>query len=408
MARILMPQLGETVTEGTVTRWLKSVGDTVHLDEPLVEVSTDKVDTEIPSAVEGTIHRLVVGEGDTVPIGALLALVQTGDEALDAHDEHLEVIGEEHESGDRVDRRRVVRSGLAFGGGSTQQPYHAPVSTNGGAATAPGGSRSGRATATTSPPARDVMAPTAPIDHRNVRERIAFTTIRRLTATHLTSSIQTAAHTLTSVEVDFAGVEIVRDAVRSTWRQREGFALSYLPFVARATCGALAEYPQLNAAVDGDALAVFAAVNLGVAVDLDHEGLIVPVIRSAESLRVAQLARSLHTAAVAAREHRLDGDDIAGGTFTITNAGGFGTLLSVPIINQPQVAILSTDGVSAKPVAVALPEGGHGVAVHPVGNLALSFDHRAVDGAYASAFLASVRNRLETTDWTQELAGTWQ
>ena len=225
------------------------------------------------------------------------------------------------------------------------------------------------------------------------------------TTANLTASLHTAAHTLTVVEVDYSAVDAARALHGPAWRERNGFGLSYLPFIARAVCEALGEFGRLNASVDRDELVRHRHVNLGVAVDLDFEGLIVPVLHHAESMRIEALARTLHDLADRARTHHLSGDDIAGGTFTITNAGAFGTALTVPIINPPQVAILSTDGVAPHPVAVRQPDGGHGVAVRPTGHLSLSFDHRANDGAYASAFLDRVRRELQTRDWRTELSG---
>jgi 2-oxoglutarate dehydrogenase E2 component (dihydrolipoamide succinyltransferase) len=189
------------------------------------------------------------------------------------------------------------------------------------------------------------------------------------------------------------------------WRARFGFGLSYLPFVCRAVCDGLGRFPRLNASVDDDGLVVHRRVHLGIAVDLDHEGLMVPVVRSADSYRLPELAERGADLAARARARSLTGDDISGGTFTVTNAGGLGTFVTAPIINPPQVAIVSTDGVAPRPVAVALPEGGHGVAVRPVGNIGMSFDHRAVDGAYASAFLADVKHTIEHRNWNVELAG---
>jgi 2-oxoglutarate dehydrogenase E2 component (dihydrolipoamide succinyltransferase) len=221
---------------------------------------------------------------------------------------------------------------------------------------------------------------------------VAFTAIRRTIGRNLVSSLATAAHTLVVVEVDFARVEPVKERTGLTW----------LPFIARAVIDAVADFPLLNAHVTPEGLDVHDAVHLGVAVDLDFEGLVVPVVRNANDLRLAALAAALKESAAAAREHRLAADDYAGGTFTLTNAGRYGTLLTAPIINQPQAAILSTDGVKVRPVAVPLADGGHGLAFHPVGNLALSFDHRAFDGAYASAFAAQVRDTLEQRDWEDE------
>jgi len=222
---------------------------------------------------------------------------------------------------------------------------------------------------------------------------LPFTAIRRTIGRNLVASLGTAAHTLVVVEVDYFRVTPVKERTGLTW----------LPFIARAVIDALADFPLLNAHVRDDGLDVHDEVHLGVAVDLDFEGLVVPVVRDTHRLRLPALADALKESALAAREHRLAADDYAGGTFTLTNAGRYGTLLTVPIINQPQAAILSTDGVKVRPVAVPLDGGGHGLAFHPVGNLALSFDHRAFDGAYASAFAALVRDTLEQRDWDEEV-----
>jgi len=213
----------------------------------------------------------------------------------------------------------------------------------------------------------------------------------------------TSAHVLTVTEVDFANVDRVRLAERVAFKAKEGFSLTYLPFVSRAVVDAIAEFPDVNASVGDNTLIVHQRVHLGFAVDLAHEGLIVPVVRDAHGKRLSAIARDLAALAARARSHDLTADDISGGTFTITNPGPFGTFLTAPVINQPQVAILSTDGVRKRPVAIELPDGSDAVAIHPVGNLALSFDHRAFDGAYASAFLGRCRQILETRDWSQEL-----
>jgi len=239
-------------------------------------------------------------------------------------------------------------------------------------------------------------------------EVVPFSPIRRRIAARLVASKATAAHAFCAVEVDFAAVDRARRAHRERWREHEGFGLTYLPFVARAVIDALAEFPRLNASVvsmaDGsDGLQVHRGVHLGVAVDLDHEGLIVPVVRDAETKRLRGIAREVVALAERARTGSLRPDDVSGGTFTITNPGPGGTLVSVPIINQPQVAILATDGIRRRPVVVPTPDGGDGIAVHPVGILGLSFDHRAIDGAEASAFVQRTRELLETRDWAAEL-----
>jgi 2-oxoglutarate dehydrogenase E2 component (dihydrolipoamide succinyltransferase) len=213
----------------------------------------------------------------------------------------------------------------------------------------------------------------------------------------------TSAHTLVAFECDYENVERVRADRKDRFRDEEGIGLSYLPFVALAVVEVLRSYPHLNASVGDDALIVHKDVHLGIAVDLDQQGLIVPVVHNAEAQSLRGLARKIADLAGRARSRKLTADDISGGTFTITNPGPFGTLLTVPIINQPQVAILSTDGVRRRPVVVQLPDGTEGIAIHSVGLLALSFDHRAVDGVYASAFLRDLARVLETRDWGAEL-----
>ncbi|HVT76725.1 MAG TPA: dihydrolipoamide acetyltransferase family protein, partial [Acidimicrobiales bacterium] len=233
---------------------------------------------------------------------------------------------------------------------------------------------------------------------------IPFSNIRRRTAEHMIRSLQTSAHTLVATEVDYENVELVRSAQKEAFRAQEGVGLTYIPFISRAVVDALREFPIVNSSVGNDELIQHNYVNLGIAVDLNYEGLIVPVIHDADGKRLRALARETADLANRARTKKLGADDIAGGTFTITNAGGYGTLITRAIINQPQVAILSTDGVKPQPVAVPLEGGGYGIAVHHVGNLCLSWDHRAFDGAYASAFLAKIREILETRDWATELA----
>ena len=206
-----------------------------------------------------------------------------------------------------------------------------------------------------------------------------------------------------AVEVDYSAVDKVRSAEKDRFKANEGFSLTYLPFIARAVVDALEDWPYLNSSVGDDELIVHGEVNLGIAVDLDFEGLLVPVVHRAEEKRLTALAREIAGLASRARSKRLTMDDISGGTFTLTNAGGFGTFITVPVINQPQVAILSTDGVKKRPVVIELPDGSDGIAVRPVGNLVMSWDHRAVDGAYAAAFMAKVRDILQTRDWATEI-----
>jgi len=232
---------------------------------------------------------------------------------------------------------------------------------------------------------------------------VPFSNIRRRTAEHMTTSLSTSAHVTLSMEIDFENVERVRAAHKARWRADEGFGLTYLPFIARAVCDAIKEFPHVNARVDGDSLVVHHYVNLGIAVDLDFQGLVVPVVRNCDAKRLRQIAREIRDLASRARSKRLVPDEIMGGTFTITNPGPYGTAVSNAVINQPQVAILTTDGVHKKPVVVEA-EDGDAIAVHHVGSVSQTFDHRAFDGAYSAAFLQRLKAILETQDWKAELA----
>ena len=252
------------------------------------------------------------------------------------------------------------------------------------------------------PPAAPTAQPVARAGERDTT--IAHTNIRRRTAEHMTRSKQTSAHVYASIEVDFEGVERVRSAERDAFKAAEGFSLTYLPFISRAVVDAIREYPEVNASFGENELVVHNYVNLGIAVDLDFKGLMVPVVHDADGKRLRALAREISDLAGRARGKQLGPDDIAGGTFTITNPGPFGTTLTLPIINQPQVAIVSTDGVKRRPVVVDLPDGSEGIAIHSVGNITLTWDHRAFDGAYAASFLREIKEIIETRDWAPELA----
>jgi pyruvate dehydrogenase E2 component (dihydrolipoamide acetyltransferase) len=217
------------------------------------------------------------------------------------------------------------------------------------------------------------------------------------------ASVATSPHAMTAVEVDYENVERVRTAHKESWLAEEGFPLTYLPFISRAVLDALRDFPHLNASVGNAELVVHNYVNLAIAVDVNFEGLLAPVVHGADDMRLRAIARSIHDLASRARSRELSADDISGGTFTISNSGSFGTHMVIPIINQPQVAILSTDGISRKPVVVTAADGTEAIAIHSVGMLAMAWDHRAFDGAYAAAFLSEVRNIIEQRDWEAEL-----
>jgi 2-oxoglutarate dehydrogenase E2 component (dihydrolipoamide succinyltransferase) len=232
---------------------------------------------------------------------------------------------------------------------------------------------------------------------------VPFSNMRRRTAEHMVRSKATSPHAYIAVEVDFENVERVRRSAGERFKAEEGFSLTYLPFVARAVVEALREYPALNASVVEESLVVHADLNLGIAVDLDHGGLIVPVVHRADELTLRGLARRIRDLAVRARSRQLTADDISGGTFSITNDGPFGTYFTVPIINQPQVAILATDGVARRPVVVTQADGSESIAIHSTGLFGMSWDHRAVDGAYVSSFLRRAAELITARDWPTEL-----
>jgi 2-oxoglutarate dehydrogenase E2 component (dihydrolipoamide succinyltransferase) len=458
MADITMPQLGETVTEGTITKWFKQVGDTVAEDEPLFEVSTDKVDSEVPSPTSGTLVEIKVPEGETVDVGVVLAVIGDGGEAPAAAPEPAAEEAPAAEApaepapaavapavpapaaeapapptepaaaapapaaepsappasgaGGRllspVVRRLINEHGLdpasisgsGVGGRITRKDVLAAADAKG-----PAGKSTPAPASSPAAPAAARPAPSpAPLVRSGDRDTvIPHSNIRKRSAEHLRRSVDTSAHVYASIEVDYEGVDRVRRANKEAWKAEEGFSLTYLPFVSRAVVDAIHEFPEVNASFTDEALIVHNYLNLGIAVDLDFKGLMVPVVREADTKRMRAIAREISDLAGRARSKKLTPDDISDGTFTITNPGPFGTLLTMPIINQPQVAIISTDGVKRRPVVVTLPDGSESIAIHSVGNLALSWDHRAFDGAYAAAFLNKIKEHLETRDWVAEL-----
>jgi 2-oxoglutarate dehydrogenase E2 component (dihydrolipoamide succinyltransferase) len=447
MADITLPQLGETVTEGTITKWFKKVGDTVAADEPLFEVSTDKVDTEVPSPISGTLTEIRVAEGDTVPVGTVIAVVGVAGAAPAPTPAPVIAapvvaapaptpapvvaapvvaapapVATSNKLLSPVVRRLVAEHGIdvnalvGSGPGSriTREDVLDHIDRNGLKATpaaAPAPVVTAPVVQATAPvaPAPVVHAPApAPVSRPAVvsseREQvIALTKIRKLTGSHMIMSKSTSPHAFSVVEVDYANVDRTRAAIKESWKAGEGFSLTYLPFISRAIVDALREFPHLNASIDGDNLIVHSYVDLGIAVDLDYTGLLVPVVRNADGKRIRAIAREINDLASRARNRKLLPDEIQGGTFTISNNGSAGSVLTMPIINQPQVAIMSTDAIVRKPVVVTSSDGSESIAIHPVGNLSMSWDHRAFDGAYAGRFLARVKQILETQDWSAEL-----
>jgi len=409
---VVMPQLGETVAEGTVTRWYKKAGDSVKADEPLFDVETDKVSTEIPAPTSGVLAEILVAEGVTAKVGATLAVIRESGAAAQA------------QPGTPITANARAASAAArpAPSGHPQMPPAAAgerlspvvrrlIAEHGLEARALSGSgRDGRITRD------DVLAYIA--KHSSARQgdavpvkralseagtdTLPLNNVRRRTAEHMAKSWSVVPHVLQAVEADFYRVDEARRAEGGAWKSREGFGLTYLPFIVRAVSIALGKYPRLNASFAGDRLELHRRINIGIAVDLNFEGLIVPVLKDVPQKSLPQIAREANELVQRARTNRLRPDDLAEGTYTITNNGAFGTLITAPIINQPQVAILSTDSIQRKPVVIGT-EGQEEIAIRPVGMLAQTFDHRAVDGAYSAAFLREVKMLIETRDWIQAL-----
>lgn len=414
---VIMPQLGETVLEGSVAKWHKKAGERVSVDEPLFEVETDKAITEIPAAASGVVTEILVEAGVVVKVGATLAVIRTEQEAqapaavdavavvaMPAAEPALALAPARGATRlSPVVRRLLGENGL--------RPDDIPGTGDGGRITRQDvlayleRVRSGAAAPAAAQPHASAPAPAAiPAAAAGADEIVLpLNRTRRLTAAHMVRSKATSPHTLQAVEVGFHAVERARRACGAQWKSSQGFSLTYLPFVARAVCLALARYPHINSRFADDNLFVNKRVHLGIAVDLGFEGLVVPVVRDAHGQNLHGLALQLHALADKARRGALAADDFTGGTYTISNSGSFGTLLSVPIIHQPQAAILSMDGVAKKPVVVEGPDGD-AIVVRPVGVLAQCFDHRAFDGAYSAAFLRELKTILEGRDWLAELA----
>jgi 2-oxoglutarate dehydrogenase E2 component (dihydrolipoamide succinyltransferase) len=410
-----MPQLGETVAEGTVTKWYKKVGDAIKADEALFDVETDKVSTEIPAPASGVIAEILVAEGTTAKVGTRLAVIREsapqqarGSSAVSTA-APIKVTAPTGQA-ISVSSERAASTGAA---GRLSPVVSRLIAEHGLDARAiTGTGRDGRITredvlAHVAQPgaARPAVRTQEPAPHRIAgAETVPLNLIRKRTAEHMAKSWTTVPHVLQVVEADFSRVDQVRRASAEQYKQREGFSLTYLPFMACAVAAALLKYPRLNASFGGDHLVLHRRVNLGIAVDLNFEGLMVPVLKDAASMKLPQLARAAHDLATRARAGKLRPDDMTECTYTISNNGAFGTLLTAAIITPPQVAVLSTDAVRKRTVVIE-SAGRDEIAVRPVGVLAQSFDHRAVDGAYSAAFLNEVKTLIETRDWGKELQG---
>jgi len=463
---VTMPALGESVTEGTVTRWLKAEGDQVEVDEPLLEVSTDKVDTEIPSPAAGTLTKILVGEDETVAVGADLAViggsVSGGGEQAPAQNEpepqEPAAATEEATPSTEAEAPKGEPAAAAAPPAPAQAPVASPAP-SAPAAPAPAAPAPSAAPAPAAPSApaagggdasayvtplvrklaaengidlasiagtgiggrirkQDVLdavekakapapapeqpaaasaapapapAATATDSRRGTREKM--TRLRKIIAARMVESLQVSAQLTTVVEVDMTKVARLRDRAKGDFEKREGTKLSFLPFIALATCEALKAHPGINASIDGDDVVYHGSENLAIAVDTP-KGLIVPVLKNAGDLNIAGLARGIADIAARTRDNKITPDELSGGTFTITNTGSRGALFDTPILNQPQVAMLGTGAIVRRPVVIDA-DGAETIAIRSMMYLALTYDHRIVDGADAARFLSTVKERLE-------------
>jgi len=388
-----MPQMGVSVAEGTITAWRKRPGDWVERDEVIVEISTDKVETEVPSPAAGRVAELVVEEGATVDVGTLLATIDTGSKPGHPHADESDPppsaeeaeangkappvspvvrrIADEHSvelaavSGTGRRGRVTKKDLLAFLEQGAAKPAERPLHIES--------------------PYKEEPAPqpATPAEAAPTGEGERLSVMRRQIGEHMVRSLHEAAHCTTIVEADMTAIEAARGR------------LSYLPLVARATIAALREHPRLNATLEGDRLTVHDEVHLGIAVSLGEEGLIVPVVRNAHELSHEGLGARIKDLAARARSKQLSPDEVGGATFTITNPGRYGALLATPIINQPQVAILDLEAVVKRPVVVTDGQGGDSIAIRPMTYFCMSWDHRALDGVGAAEFLGSVKRHVE-------------
>jgi 2-oxoglutarate dehydrogenase E2 component (dihydrolipoamide succinyltransferase) len=418
---ITMPALGESVSEGTVTRWLKNIGDSVAADEALLEVSTDKVDTEIPSPVAGTLLAIDVAVDTTVPVGARLGLIGSAGAVVapsapvvasppvapvvtapvvtppvvaaapvavavaQPQDAYVTPLVRKLATDLGVNLSTVKGTGI--GGRIRREDVEAarPVST----ATATSTATAPAVTSGASAPRTSAVA-VSPLRGTTV----TMSRLRKVIAARMVESLQVSAQLTTVVEVDVTKISRLRDRAKASFENREGVKLSYLPFFSVAVCEALKQHPVLNSSVEGDQITYHGAEHLGIAVDTER-GLLVPVIANAGDLNMGAVARKIADLAARTRDNKVTPDELGGGTFTLTNTGSRGALFDTPIISQPQVAILGLGAVVKRPMVVKGDDGGESIAIRSMVYLALSYDHRVVDGADAARFLVTLKERLE-------------
>ena len=429
---VVMPQMGVSVSEGTITRWLKQEGEQVEADEPLLEISTDKVDTEVPSPASGTLTQILVQEGETVDVGTKLG--QIGGAAGAPAPEPAQP--------EPPATQEAAQEADAASPAETPQPVAAPTESNGGGGTfvspvvariaaehnvdpgrISGTGRGGRVTkkdilafieqggpaqqqqqaapaaapaAPAAPAPPKPAAPVAPAEAQPGEQLEPVSAMRRGIAEHMRKSLDTSAHVTSAIEVDMSRVVAARNTLKKEYQSAYGVNPTYLAFVTRAAVQTLANHPYVNGELRGDSIVTRSYVNLGIAVELaEGKGLIVPVLRNAETMNLLGLAKGIADIAQRARNKQLLPDDVQGGTFTITNPGGYGTFHGTPVINQPQSAILGTYALVKRPWVIEDESGNDAIAIKPIMNITLTYDHRLIDGAYAGRFLKDLRERLE-------------
>ena len=419
---VTMPQLGETVTEGTILRWLVQVGDEVKEDDPILEISTDKVDTEVPSPFTGQVTSLLVEEGETVEVGASLLELDGDSNSSSVSEEasnEAETVNEPVKEVVEVEVEEVKSSPVAKSTNLKLSPVVRKLASenNVDLEQVTGTGSGGRITrkdieSFITSGSKTVQKPKeVPSQQKEKQAQPANTSsgeisrLRRRIAENMVMSKQTSAHVMTSVEVDYENVEILRSKHKKSFKEENGFSLTYLPFISLATIYALREYPVVNSSFDLDKNihSFHSNINLGIAVDLNQEGLLVGTLREADSFSLKGLARKISDTSSKLRDGSYDLDDVSGSTFTISNNGSFNSFLTSPIINQPNVAILSTESVKKRPVVIEAQDGTDSIAIRHTGMLSLTWDHRAFDGSVALLFLNSIREKLENSDWSQEL-----
>ena len=418
-----MPQLGETVTEGTILRWLVKVGDEVKEDDPILEISTDKVDTEVPSPFNGTVTSLLVEEGETVEVGA--SLLELDGSAKESNNDTSETVEEVQETAEEIVKEDTPKEDVLPKTDNVRNTKNLKLSPvvrrlasennidlNNVVGTGQNGrikredienyiSLGNQDSATSTKSEDSINKETT----KSADTNKSISRLRKRIAENMVLSKQTSAHVMTSVEVDYENVETIRSKQKAKFKDENGCSLTYLPFISLATISALREFPTVNSSFDLEKGIhdVHSYINLGIAVDLNQEGLLVGTIAEADSFNLKGLARKISEISKLLRDGKYGLEDVTGSTFTISNNGSFNSFITSPIINQPNVAILSTESVKKRPVVIQSQDGTDSIAIRHTGVLSLTWDHRVFDGSIALLFLNHIKDKLENPDWSQGL-----